>query len=51
LIIVIRLPGGHSWPSPAGEAIRVHAAIDAAWSATTPWPIPISSATRGSATR
>jgi len=44
------LPGGHSWHPQIGEVTLMHAAIDAAWSATTPWPILTSSATRGSVT-
>jgi cytochrome oxidase Cu insertion factor (SCO1/SenC/PrrC family) len=49
-IIARRLPGHHSWHPQTGEVTLMHAAIDAAWSATTPWPIPTSSATRGSVT-
>ena len=49
-IVAHRLPGRHSRHSQTGEVTLMHAAIDAAWSATTPWPILTSSATRGSVT-
>ena len=50
-IVAHRLPAGHSRHPQTGEATLMHAAIEAAWSATTPWPILTSSATLRSVTR